>query len=211
MKLTGRVLHLVENPTLLRAQLDGAQVSVAGAAYVYGVNTDAMISGQACTLGYTGEILGPWFLENFQDVVRYDDVRNGGFQVIVGGDAYGSGSSREVAVVAHQGAGIQLVVADSFQRIFQENMVYGGVPFTTDRAVLTRLEAGEDLDVRSFWLARWALASSLARCCAGLTRFGLGGCPIEIWASRTSTQSSVARLPVVANERTKPMPNSPRP
>ncbi|MBK7757128.1 MAG: hypothetical protein IPI35_12150 [Deltaproteobacteria bacterium] len=151
MKLTGRVLHLVENPTLLRAQLDGAQVSVAGAAYVYGVNTDAMISGQACTLGYTGEILGPWFLENFQDVVRYDDVRNGGFQVIVGGDAYGSGSSREVAVVAHQGAGIQLVVADSFQRIFQENMVYGGVPFTTDRAVLTRLEAGEDLDVRSFF------------------------------------------------------------
>jgi 3-isopropylmalate/(R)-2-methylmalate dehydratase large subunit len=151
MKLTGRVLHLVENPSLLRAQLDGAQVSVAGAAYVYGVNTDAMISGQACTLGYTGEILGPWFLENFQDVVRYDDVRNGGFQVIVGGDAYGSGSSREVAVVAHQGAGIQLVVADSFQRIFQENMVYGGVPFTTDRAVLTRLEAGEDLDVRSFF------------------------------------------------------------
>ena len=44
-------------------------------------------------------------------------------RVIVGGDAYGSGSSREVAVVAHQGAGIQLVVARSFQRIFQENMV----------------------------------------------------------------------------------------
>ena len=59
MKLTGRVLHLVESPALLRAQLDGAEVSVAGEAYVYGVNTDAMISGQACTLGYTGEILGP--------------------------------------------------------------------------------------------------------------------------------------------------------
>jgi 3-isopropylmalate/(R)-2-methylmalate dehydratase large subunit len=44
-----------------------------------------------------------------------------------------------VAVVAHQGAGIELVVADSFQRIFQENMVYGGMPFTTDRAVLERL------------------------------------------------------------------------
>src|SRR5690606_5684876 len=48
---------------------------------------------------------------------------------------------------AHQGAGIELVVADSFQRIFQENMVYGGMPFTTDRSVLDRLSAGEDVDI----------------------------------------------------------------
>jgi 3-isopropylmalate/(R)-2-methylmalate dehydratase large subunit len=115
---------------------------------VYGVNTDAMISGKACTYGYTGEILGPWFLENFLEVVQAGDVQKGDFQVVVGGHAYGSGSSREVAVVAHQGAGIQLIVADSFQRIFQENMVYSGMPFTTDRGVLDRLFAGEDLDVR---------------------------------------------------------------
>lgn len=151
MKLTGRILHLVDDPALLRAQLvDGANLSeqvLEGASYVYGVNTDAMISGQACTLGYTGPILGPYFLENFLEVVRQGDVRGGGFQVIVGGDAYGSGSSREVAVVAHQGAGIQLVVADSFQRIFQENMVYAGMPFTTDRSVVARLEAGEEVDL----------------------------------------------------------------
>ena len=106
-----------------------------------------MISGRACTLGYTGEILGPYFLENFLEAVGKDDVRAGGFQVVVGGDAYGSGSSREVAVVAHQGAGIELVVADSFQRIFQENMVYAGMPFTTDRGVVGRLQAGEEIDV----------------------------------------------------------------
>ena len=60
-----------------------------------------MISGAACTLGYTGDILGPYFLESFQEVITKDGVKNGGFQVVVGGDAYGSGSSREVAVVAH--------------------------------------------------------------------------------------------------------------
>jgi 3-isopropylmalate/(R)-2-methylmalate dehydratase large subunit len=151
VKLTGRVLHLVEDPQLLRRQLDGEQVDLEGASYVYGVNTDAMISGRACTLGYTPEVLGPYFLENFLEAVREDDVRSGGFQVIVGGDAYGSGSSREVAVVAHRGGGIQLVVADSFQRIFQENMVYSGMPFTADRGVLARLEAGEDLDVRELF------------------------------------------------------------
>jgi len=149
MKLTGRVLHLVDDQRLLRGQLDGATVDIAGHPYTYGVNTDAIISGRACTLGYTPEILGPWFLEKFLEVVEVGDVKAGGFQVLVGGHAYGSGSSREVAVVAHQGAGIELVIADSFQRIFQENMVYSGMPFTTDRGVLDRLLAGEDVDLRA--------------------------------------------------------------
>lgn len=149
MKLTGRVLHLVEDAAKVRSQLDGEDVQADGEPYVYGVNTDAMISGRACTLGYTPEVLGPYFLENFLDTVAKDDVRGGKFQVIVGGDAYGSGSSREQAVVAHQGAGVELVVADSFQRIFQENMVYGGMPFTADRGVVKRLEAGEDVDVEA--------------------------------------------------------------
>ncbi len=151
MKLHGKVLHLVDDPAALRAQLDGQPIDTAGLDYVYGTNTDAMISGQACTLGYTGPILGPYFLENFQETVGKDDVRTGGFQVVVGGHAYGSGSSREVAVVAHQGAGIELVVADSFQRIFQENMVYAGMPFTTDRGVVDRLQSGEDIDPTSFF------------------------------------------------------------
>ncbi len=149
MKLTGRILHLTEDADLLRQQLEGEALT-APAPLHYGVNTDLMISGAACTLGYTPEILGPWFLENFKEVIRKDSVRSGGFQVVAGGDAYGSGSSREVAVVAHQGAGIQLVVARSFQRIFQENMVYGGMPFTTDFGVLDRLQAGEDVDLLAF-------------------------------------------------------------
>ena len=151
MKLTGRILHLVDDPTGLRAQLAGMTLDVSEAEYVYGVNTDAMISGRACTLGYTGEILGPYFLENFQEAVDKDGVAGGGFQVVVGGHAYGSGSSREVAVVAHQGAGIELIVADSFQRIFQENMVYSGMPFTTDRGVVERLERGEDIDIEGLF------------------------------------------------------------
>jgi 3-isopropylmalate/(R)-2-methylmalate dehydratase large subunit len=153
MKLTGRVLYLADDPGLVRAQLDGHDLEYGGQPLHYGVNTDLMISGAACTLGYTGAILGPYFLENFKEVVAQDDVRNGGFQVVVGGDAYGSGSSREVAVVAHQGAGIELVVARSFQRIFQENMVYGGMPFTTDLGVVDRLRAGEDVDTRACFRA----------------------------------------------------------
>ncbi|NVB43168.1 hypothetical protein G6O69_35420 [Pseudenhygromyxa sp. WMMC2535] len=150
MKLTGRILWLTDDTSALAAQLSGNDPSFDPAdppALHFGVNTDAMINGAACTLGYTGEILGPYFLQNFKDTVAVDAVREGSFQVVVGGDAYGTGSSREVAVVAHQGAGIELVVARSFQRIFQENMVYAGLPFTTDFGVIDQLRAGEDVDL----------------------------------------------------------------
>ena len=151
MKLTGRMLHLVDDPATLSRQLQGEDLPHdADVSYLYGVNTDLIISGRACTLGYTAEILGPYFLENLLDTIRKEDVQRGGFQVVVGGHAYGSGSSREVAVVAHQGAGIDLIVADSFQRIFQENMVYSGMPFTTDRQVLARLADGEAIDPSEF-------------------------------------------------------------
>ncbi|NCG18354.1 MAG: hypothetical protein GWP91_04985 [Rhodobacterales bacterium] len=173
MKLTGRILHLVDDAAAITSQLRGTDLEVDGRDYVYGVNTDGMISGRACTLGYTPEILGPWFLHNFLDVVPETGMQKGGFQVIVGGHAYGSGSSREVAVVAHQGAGIELVVADSFQRIFQENMVYSGMPFTTDRDVLNRLQAGEDVDVAEFSTALPPFFRAVAEA-GGLMKYGTG-------------------------------------
>ncbi len=147
MRLTGRVLVLYEDPDLIARQLAGEDIPYTGQSLAFGVNTDQMISGGNCTRGYTTAILGPYFLQNFKGVVTKDAVKNGGFQVIVGGDAYGTGSSREVAVVAHQGAGIELVIACGFNRILLENMVFSGVPCTTDFNVLRRLQEGEDVDV----------------------------------------------------------------
>lgn len=152
MKLTGRLLFLTDDADLLARQLRGEDLADgADLPLHYGVNTDLMISGAACTLGYTPEILGPWFLQDFKETVGHEQIRQGGFQVVVGGDAYGSGSSREVAVVAHRGAGIELVLARSFQRIFQENMVYGGMPFSTDLGLVERLRQGEDIDPRELF------------------------------------------------------------
>jgi len=172
MKLEGRVLWLTGDPDRLRAQLDGADLSPSDAgALRFGVSTDAMISGAACTLGYTSEVLGPWFLDGLGGVVGRDDVLDGGFEVVVGGDAYGSGSSREVAVVAHQGAGIRLVVARSLQRIFQENLVYCGLPFTTDLDVVARLLAGEDVDLGAPGAGLPPLFGRVAEA-GGLLRYG---------------------------------------
>lgn len=174
MKLTGRVLWLTDDSGALASQLAGENAAFSTQdppALHFGVNTDAMINGAACTLGYTGDILGPYFLQNFKETVDKDGVKNGGFQVVVGGDAYGSGSSREVAVVAHQGAGIELVVAKSFQRIFQENMVYSGLPFTTDFSVVERLNQGEDVDTSALAQALPPFFAAVAGC-GGLLQYG---------------------------------------
>ncbi|MBX2811253.1 MAG: hypothetical protein KTR25_05565 [Myxococcales bacterium] len=149
IQLRGRVLWLTDEPDLLSEQLQGIDLEASASDHPtlrYGINTDAMISGAACTKGYTPEILGPHFLEGLDELVPYDGIREGKFQVLVGGQAYGSGSSREVAVVAHQGAGIQLVVAESFQRIFQENLVYAGLHHTADLKIVDQLLAGEHVD-----------------------------------------------------------------
>ncbi|KIG16902.1 3-isopropylmalate dehydratase large subunit [Enhygromyxa salina] len=174
MQLTGRILWLTEDTAQLEQQLAGANPQFDPQDppdLHFGVNTDAMINGAACTLGYTGEILGPYFLQNFKDSVEVDAVKQGGFQVVVGGDAYGSGSSREVAVVAHQGAGVELVIARSFQRIFQENMVYAGLPFTTDFGVVTRLRNGEDIDIAALGQALPPFFRAVSEA-GGLMRYG---------------------------------------
>lgn len=174
MKLTGRVLWLTDDSDALASQLSGQDPvfdTQDPPALHFGVNTDAMINGAACTLGYTGDILGPYFLQNFKEKVQKDTVKDGGFQVVVGGDAYGSGSSREVAVVAHQGAGIELVVAKSFQRIFQENMVYSGLPFTTDFSIVDRLQKGEEIDTGALADELPAFFAAVAGC-GGLLKYG---------------------------------------
>lgn len=172
--LTGRVLHLVKDPATVRAQLDGTDLTVAEAnqlGYTFGVNTDLIINGAACTLGWTPNVLGPHFLDAFMDVVHVGDVQKGNFQILVAGDAWGSGSSREVAVDAIMGAGIQLVVADGFERIHRENLVYRGLPHTTDRTVLDRLIAGESIDVASLY-ANYPPFFRLVSSLGGILAFG---------------------------------------
>ena len=80
MKFNGRVLYLTD---MLLIYGDSSMVSrlMREDDKHFAVNTDAMISSQACTLGYTPEILN--ISQNFKEVIDEDDVRQGGFQVVV--------------------------------------------------------------------------------------------------------------------------------
>ena len=150
-----RPFYYTANEGLVSAQLANDSFQYEAQELEFGISTDTIINGAACTLGYTPEILGPHFLVGKGHLIKENDISSGNFSVVVAGKSYGSGSSREVAVVAHRGAGIKLVIAESFERIFRENMIFDGFYFTTDFDVLGKLNAGEtiDLDALMFGLS----------------------------------------------------------
>src|SRR5262249_9743855 len=75
------------------------------------VDTDAISPGQFCHLTALPELGAKAF-----HFVRPDFARKvqDGAQVVVAGEGWGSGSSREQAVLALKGAGVQAIVAKSY-------------------------------------------------------------------------------------------------
>ena len=97
-----------------------------GTAHVYGdnIDTDRIIPGK-----YTKTLdishLAEHVLEDLDPEFR-DRVQAG--DILVAGENFGCGSSREQAPVAIKAAGITAVVASSFARIFFRNAINIGLP-----------------------------------------------------------------------------------
>jgi homoaconitate hydratase len=90
------------------------------------VDTDAIIPGQFCHLTSLPELGAKAF-----HFVRPDFVQKArdGARVVVAGEGWGSGSSREQAVLALKGAGIEGIVAKSYAFIHKRNLVNEALPF----------------------------------------------------------------------------------
>ncbi|UCD39000.1 MAG: 3-isopropylmalate dehydratase [Fidelibacterota bacterium] len=74
-----------------------------------------------------------------------DRVQAGDF--IVAEEDFGCGSSREHAVWALQGAGVQAVLADSFARIFYRNAINNGFYPIEIAGISTRVGQGDELNI----------------------------------------------------------------
>jgi 3-isopropylmalate/(R)-2-methylmalate dehydratase small subunit len=77
----------------------------------------------------------PGFAENVEDG-----------DVVVAGENFGSGSSREHAPVSLVGAGVDAVVAESFARIFYRNAINLGLPVVICPAA-DRIDDGDEVTV----------------------------------------------------------------
>lgn len=89
------------------------------------IDTDAIIPGEFCHLTDLAELGSHCFhhvAPGFADRVQ------AGAAVVVAGEAWGSGSSREHAVWALKGAGVQAIIARSYAFIHKRNLVNEAVP-----------------------------------------------------------------------------------
>jgi 3-isopropylmalate/(R)-2-methylmalate dehydratase small subunit len=87
------------------------------------VDTDAIIPGRFLTI-YDPEELARHAFEGIRDEFSRE-VRAG--DIVVAGRNFGCGSSREHAPLALKGAGIRMVIAESFARIFYRNAINVGL------------------------------------------------------------------------------------
>lgn len=74
----------------------------------------------------------------------------GGFVCSVAGKRRGKGSSREASPYAELHAGIRVVVAESIERIYNENCQNLGVLTTSDFGIIDRIKAGEEIQLEEF-------------------------------------------------------------
>jgi 3-isopropylmalate/(R)-2-methylmalate dehydratase small subunit len=101
-------------------------MKLTGTVWKYGdnVDTDVIIPARYLNVS-TLEELAQHCMEDM-DTSFADAVQSG--DIIVGGENFGCGSSREHAPLAIKGAGVSCVVAKSFARIFYRNAINIGLP-----------------------------------------------------------------------------------
>ena len=174
LDLPGRILYLAANEETIRAELAGRRLSRAEAGALRDdVSTDEITPVPILT--HYDEKLGRYPYTGFSvggvRPIGADAIRAGGFSVTVAGKRYGKGSSREHSPAAERLAGIRLVVAESFERIYRQNADNIGLFTSTDFGLLARIEAGEAIAIDELVQGRDALAAAILKS-GGLLRFG---------------------------------------
>jgi 3-isopropylmalate/(R)-2-methylmalate dehydratase small subunit len=107
------------------------------------IDTDVIIPARYCTSYRVGD-LAPHCMEGV-DPLFYERVEPG--DILVAGENFGCGSSRENAPIAIKGAGIAAVVAKSFARIFYRNAINIGLPILESPELVDGTEEGDTLRI----------------------------------------------------------------
>jgi 3-isopropylmalate/(R)-2-methylmalate dehydratase large subunit len=162
IKFSGRILFLTDDTTLIRQQLAATGEAAAELEAVLAerlrnddlplmsnISTDEITPGWVCF--YYDETLGQYVYVGMREgAVQKDEVKNGGFAVVVSGLSKGCGSSRETAPYAEKAAGIQLVIAKSIEKIYGQNSQNIGLLTSTDFDLIDRIRSGEEIALTEF-------------------------------------------------------------
>ena len=107
------------------------------------VNTDEIIPARYLNTDDQAELASHCLEDLDKDFVN--KVKEG--DVIVAGDDFGCGSSREHAVWAIRGAGVKTVIAKTFARIFYRNAINNGFYLIESADALDKINNGDELEI----------------------------------------------------------------
>jgi len=162
IKFSGRILFLTDDTTLIRQQLEAsgdrastleaelaARLLQGNLPLMSNISTDEITPGWVCF--YYDETLGQYVYVGMREgAVKKDEVKNGGFAVVVSGLSKGCGSSRETAPYAEKAAGVQLVIAQSIEKIYGQNSQNIGLLTSTDFGLIERIRRGDEIPLAEF-------------------------------------------------------------
>src|SRR6266568_2131855 len=162
IRFDGRILFLTEDTSLIRNQLEASgddartienelaeRLANDDLPLMNNISTDEITPGWVCF--YYDETLSQYVYVGMRDgAIKKDEVKNGGFAVVVSGLSKGCGSSRETAPYAEKWAGIQLVIAESIEKIYGQNSQNIGLLTSTDFGLIERIRRGEAIPLEEF-------------------------------------------------------------
>jgi 3-isopropylmalate/(R)-2-methylmalate dehydratase large subunit len=166
LRFDGRILFLSQDAQVVERQLRGEDVALSEALPLRtDVSTDEITPANICY--HFDEKLGDYPYLGLKcgsaQPVTERSVRAGGFRVTVAGRRYGKGSSREASPYAEWCAGIRLVIAESFERIYRQNCRNLGLYTSTDFGLIERIRRGEAIAIEEFTRDEDELTAELIR------------------------------------------------
>jgi 3-isopropylmalate/(R)-2-methylmalate dehydratase small subunit len=117
-----------------------------GNVWKYGdnINTDVIFPGKYTYRKMEPEEMAKHALEDL-DPQFVDKVQEG--DILVAGKNFGMGSSREQAAVAIKYAGIRVIIARSFSRIYFRNAINAGMPAIKSPEAVDAIQTGDTVSV----------------------------------------------------------------
>ncbi|MFW9940226.1 MAG: 3-isopropylmalate dehydratase [Promethearchaeota archaeon] len=118
---------------------------IEGHTYILGddINTDDIVPSNALTLRDTSEMANHTFRylhPNFVEMVKKNNI-------IIAGENFGTGSSREEAVNVFKILGVKAIIAKSFARIYFRNLINLGIPGIQLNWNETEFSHGDHLEI----------------------------------------------------------------
>lgn len=120
-------------------------MKVKGKVFKFGddINTDEIIPARYLNTSDPAELAKHCMEDadpDFPEKVKEGDI-------IVGGENFGCGSSREHAPISIKAAGVSCVIAKSFARIFYRNCINIGLPIFTNAEAAEAFKTGDSVEV----------------------------------------------------------------